>query len=363
MGRYILYDYLQLAGGAERLTLDLVNGLPGYELVVSRIFPQARLLAPLQEIDQAALHCLGTPITRGLGRIPEAMLAFRQRTDFLRDAEVVLYSGFYAPAAVSNQQRGRRVYYCHTPPRYAYDSRQRYLDRVPALVRPAASLVISTLRNQYESALAQMDKVVANSDNVRGRLETYLGIEAEVVHPPIDTERFRWLGQDDYFISLARLDAYKRVDLIVKAFLAMPDQKLLVVSGGVEEANLKKLANGAANIFFMGWQTEESLRELLGLARAAIYVPIDEDFGMSPVEAMSAGKPVIGVNDGGLTETLLDGVTGVLLPKQISVEALIDAVNSMTAVRALGMRAACEARAKLFSKQVFLERMRTVLGG
>jgi glycosyltransferase involved in cell wall biosynthesis len=340
--------------------LDLVRGFPDYRLVVSRVFPDARIL--LQAGD-SGVQSLGTWYTRPMGRIPEAIFCFRRATAFLEEAESVLYSGFYAPFAVERQRHGRRVHYCSTPPRFAYDMRQFYLDRLPAPVRPAASAFFDYVKRNYEASVARMDVVIANSQNVRGRLAKFLGVDAHVVNPPIDTGRFRWIEAGDYFVSLARVTEYKQVEVIVRAFLRMPDRKLVVASGGPQEPFLRRLAADARNILFTGWMSEVGLADLIGRARAAIYLPRDEDFGMSPVEAMSAGKPVIGVAEGGLLETVVEGVTGVLVPAPPSVESVVEAVDRMTPQRAFAMREACEARARLFSKELFLGRMKPFLEG
>lgn len=358
MSRYLLYDFLQVAGGAERLMLELAHGLPGHRLVVSRVFREARALDALHGTE---VRTLCTPLTRPLGPVLEAIHAFRHRTTFLADAESVVYSGFYAPFAVHHQRGGRRIYYCHTPPRFAYDLREFFLARYPAPLRPLATAFFDHVKRHYEEALARMDTVVANSQNVRGRLARFCGVEAQVVHPPIDTARFRWIEAGDYYLSLARLAPYKRVDLVVRAFLGMPDRKLVVASGGPEEGRLRALAAGAANIAFTGWTGDGPLRDLVGRARAAIYLPEDEDFGMSPVEAMAAGKPVIGVAEGGLLETVVEGETGTLLPAPPTVDAIADAVNRLDARRAAAMRLACEARAAAFAAPVFLERMKAIL--
>lgn len=360
MSRYVLYDYLQVSGGAERLSLDLVRGLPGYQLVVSRIYEQARFLAVEELLGADGLRCLGGVGTRPLPRIAEALACFTWRTGFLRDAETVVYSGLYAPSAVFNQGGGARIYYCHTPPRYVYDWRDRYLVRFAPPLRPLAAAAFDALGRRYEAALGRMDRIIANSENVRSRIRQHLGLESEVIHPPVDTERFRWTGQGDYFVSLARLEPHKRVDLIIQAFLGLPGQKLVIASGGRDEARLKALAKGAPNIVFTGWQDEEGLRACVGGAQAAIYVPTDEDFGMSPVEAMAAGKPVIGVREGGMLETVLDGETGTLVAPALDVESLREAIGDMPPARALAMREACETQAARFSKKLFLERMEAV---
>ncbi|MCO7570129.1 glycosyltransferase [Pseudomonas chlororaphis] len=361
MSKYILYDYLQVSGGAERLSIDLAKGLSGYQLVVSRVFEEARHLAAGQALGAEGLHCLGSAITRPLPRVAEALACFTLRTGFLRDAQTVIYSGLYAPLAVTNQISGTRIYYCHTPPRYIYDWRERYLQRFAPPLRPLAVVAFDAFQRRYEDSLARMDRVITNSENVRNRLRLNLELESEVIHPPVDTERFKWIEQGDYFISLARLEAHKRVDTIIKAFLGLPDQKLVIASGGRDEMRLRQLAEGAGNIRFTGWQDEASLCACIGGARAAIYVAVDEDFGMSPVEAMSAGKPVIGVREGGLMETIVDGVTGLLLEPELTVESLREAINSLHPARALAMRGACEAQAEKFSKRTFVERMEAVV--
>ena len=217
------------------------------------------------------------------------------------------------------------------------------------------------LQPRYEKSIRTMDLVIANSENVALRLRKYLNVDSIVIPPPIDIEKFRWLDAGDYFLSLARLEDYKRVELIVEAFRRMPKQKLIVASGGSKEAELRKFASNCPNIHFTSWSDDASLADLIGRCRAAIYLPVNEDFGMSPLEAMAAGKPVIGVSEGGMLETVIDGVSGKLLGSNPSCDELIDAVESFTVNRTEGMREACEHHARLFSRSVFLERMRQAI--
>ena len=110
---------------------------------------------------------------------------------------------------------------------------------------------------------------------------------------------------------------------------------------------LQNLATGYSNISFTGWCEDEQWQQLMGESIATIYIPIEEDFGMSPVESMAAGKPVIGVAEGGLLETVVNGETGVLI-EDVSVDAVAEAVRFMSKDKASTMRAACENRAQLF---------------
>jgi glycosyltransferase involved in cell wall biosynthesis len=263
--------------------------------------------------------------------------------------------------AVVNQPDSRNILYCHTPPRYIYDQRLFYLASLPVWQRPAFLALIRHLKPRYEAAVARMDRILVNSENVQRRVKRYLGRASIVVPPPCEFNQHRWQEPDDYYLSTARLDSLKRVDLVIETFKQMPDKKLVVVSGGPERRRLEALAMGTSNIVFLGEVSEKRLTNLVGRCIATIYVPRDEDFGMSPVESMAAGKPVIGVSEGGLLETVVDGQSGVLLPADPGPEDLEKAVHWLTADRACGMRESCEQRAQEYRTEIFLDRMRAIV--
>ena len=266
---------------------------------------------------------------------------------------------------------------------------------------------MSLYRLAYERAVRGMDIILTISETVRARTMRYLGNDSSVVYPPCETERFQWIEQGDYFLSTARVDPLKRVDLIARAFKEMPDKRLVVVSGGADMGNIKRMTEKAENINVLGWVDDEKLCDFMGRCIATIYIPRDEDFGISPVESMAAGKPVIGVQEGGLLETVggrrsgvgshrseggghageirsarhsrefhgikrSEGVgrsgllitdCGVLVPKEPGVADVIEAVEWMRPEKALAMRRGCEERAKRFDTDVFVEKMRDVIEG
>lgn len=355
----VLYDFLQVKGGAERVTLTLAHGLPGVDLCIG--FRNTDVVA---DYELEGLHCIDLHAKSHniAWRAVKTIRAFRDKTHFLSRYAWVLYSGNYAPVAVQNHLQGRNILYCHTIPRFAYDLRDYYLHRCPLWQRPALRALIAYVRPRYEAAVSKMDVIIANSHNIRQRIKQFLGRDAMVIYPPCEDNAFRWLSQGNYYLSLARLEPLKRVELIVEAFCRMPEKRLVVASGGSELMHLRRIARGADNIHFTGWTNEARLRELIGHAIATLYLPKDEDFGMSPVESMAAGKPVIGVAEGGLLETILPDETGLLLPPDPYVENIIQAVQILTPRRALEMRHASEARAKFFDKDIFLEKMRAIIG-
>lgn len=356
----ILYDYLLVPGGAEKLILTLASALPYADLAVAYRDPVA---FPVTVLPANTLYEWGIHARHPVWRLVRTWRSFIQRGGLVTEYPWALFSGVCAPAAIRHRRHGANIYYCHTPPRFVYDLKEYYLAQLSWYERPLLNTLIRYFKPRYEAAIRCMDLVIANSENVRRRLRRYLDLDALIIHPPVAVDAWHWLGQGDYYLSSARLEDFKRVDRIINAFKVMPDRKLIVVSGGTQRANLQELAGNALNIRFTGWLDEARLRQLTSNAIATLYIPMDEDFGMSPVESMAAGKPVIGVGEGGLLETVVDGETGILLPPDPVPEHIVEAVLRMTRPRALEMRAACEARARLFSREIFLEKMQAAIAG
>jgi glycosyltransferase involved in cell wall biosynthesis len=356
----VLYDYLHCLGGAEQVSLRLLDAFPDASLCVGyrdlAAFPDA-VVPPVR------LHDLKLPARFPGGRTLFGMFGFRTRTRFLKGYDWAIFSGALTPEGVYQRPQGCNLYYCHTLPRFAYDLYPFYRARLPWAAQPLLALATAVTRARYPPALARMDLIIANSGNVRARLKNFLGLSAQVIHPPCDTAGFRWLDAGDTWLSTARLEPYKRVGVLVEAFRRMPEHRLVIASGGSEEPMLRQLAAGAANIRFAGWLDADALREAVGRCRATLYIPQDEDFGMSPVESMAAGKPVIGVAEGGLLETVVHDQTGLLINTPPTPERVMAAVTALTPERALAMRGACEARAKLFTIERFTTSIQAAVQG
>jgi glycosyltransferase involved in cell wall biosynthesis len=354
----VLHDSFAFKGGGERLVHTLCQGL-NLDLAFGSQSGQSYDLTKLPG------KCIDLKLQSEIWgwRTVKRVYGFQVKTRFLKNYETVIYSGQDAPLAVNNHPRGKNIFYCHTPPRSLYDLKEYRLSSLSpaqALNHRAFNLCFQPL---YESALRKVDVIVANSVNIQKRIKKFLGRDAVVIHPPCDTEHFQWLGQEDYYLSFARLDPLKRVDIIVQAFKLMPDKRLLIASTGPELDRLKKLADGKNNIIFAGSVDDDQLKALLGNAVATLYIPRDEDFGMSPVESMAAGKPVVGAAEGGLLETIVPGETGILVKSNPSPEDIINAVHELSPKRALSMRPTCEQQAAKFSTDIFLEKMRALIGG
>jgi len=352
----ILHDEFAFKGGGERLVQILCRDLKadlafGYRN--KKTFNLDELSNNLINLESESK----LPAWRTIKRLH----TFRNKTKFLYRYKNVIYTGQNSSLAVSNHSEGKNIYYCFTPPRSMYDLKESHLASQTPLERLRHVLYNTFYQPLYENAIRKMDVILADSKNVQNRIQKFLGLESTVLYPPCDVDKFNWMGQEDYYLSTARLTSYKRVDIIIQAFIKLPQKRLIITSTGPDEKKLKQLAEGFDNIQFTGDINDNELKNLIGNAIATIYIPIDEDFGMSPVESMAAGKPVIGSGEGGLLETVIHGETGWLSSPNISVEELVQMLDAANPKLARSMRFSCEKQATGFRTELFINKIKDSL--
>ena len=352
----ILHDAFAFKGGGERLVNIVCRDLKA-DLVFGyrnkSAFNLDDLPNKLINLDSES----NLPVWRTIKRFH----AFRNKTKFLNDYKNVIYTGHNSPLAVSNHSKGKNIYYCLTPPRSIYDLKESHLASQTPLGRLRHELYNAFHKPLYENAIRKMDLILADSKNVQNRIQKFLGLESTVLYPPCDVDKFNWMGQEDYYLSTARLTSYKRVDIIIQAFIKLPQKRLIITSTGPDEKKLKQLAEGFANIQFTGDINDNELKNLIGNSIATIYIPKDEDFGISPVESMAAGKPVIGSGEGGLLETVIHGETGWLSSPNISVEELVQMLDAANPKLTRSMRFSCEKQATGFRTELFINKIKDSL--
>lgn len=210
------------------------------------------------------------------------------------------------------------ICYCHTPTRYLWSDTHEYLNELKynKWLKKIISLVLNRIRLWDRAAADRVDFFIANSVTVQKRIMKYYRRESVVIYPPVETEKFSIMtateraGQERYFLAGCRLAPYKRLDIVVEAFKALgANYKLKIFGDGVDMKRLQKMAAGSANIEFLGRVTEEEKARLYRGAEAFIN-PQEEDFGITAVESMASGRPVIAYRKGGATETVIEGKTG-----------------------------------------------------
>jgi glycosyltransferase involved in cell wall biosynthesis len=228
--------------------------------------------------------------------------------------------------------------YCHTPTRYLWSDTHSYINELKynKWFKKLISLVLNYIRMWDRLAADRVDIFIANSEIVKKRIKKYYQRDSEIIYPPVNTEFYNLsekfadekLQAENYFLCGCRLAPYKRIDLVIETFKTLPDKKLKIFGDGVDLARLQKIANNAANIEFLGRVEDETLAKLYYNAKALIH-PQEEDFGISAVEAMACGTPVIAFRKGGAEETIIENITGVFFDKQ-TVDDVIAALEKFS---------------------------------
>lgn len=356
----ILHDTFLYKWGWERLILMMAKAL---KADIASGFFSVWSFDLKKEWFEWKMISISSEIFRKWFRHIKLKYAFLFKTKFIKTYDTVIFSWDSISWVRNASKNQKKIYYCHTPPRYLYDLHELYLSKVPKYLKWSFKITCYFFKKMYENDISKMDLVLTNSINTQKRIKDFLKIDAQILYPPVDLWEFKFLWQKDYYLSFARLSDAKRVDKIVEAFKQMPEKKLIIIywENDPQKEKIFDLANWCENIEFVTLPWNIWFTDYVWNAIATIYIPIDEDFGMSPVESMSAWKPVIWVNDWWLKETIIDGKTGILIDKEANVSDVISAVNILTKEKSLEMRYECEYRAKDFSLESFENKLKWYL--
>ncbi len=309
----LVHDYLMQDGGAEKV-LEVLHAL----------WPQAPIHALLFDPTKTPAFADADVRTSFLEQLPFGRRKYQWFLPLMPAAtehfnlspyDVVISSTSAFAKGVLTRPDALHICYCHTPTRYLWSDTHSYIQelRVPGLVKRFLPPILSRLRLWDKTAADRVDVFVANSKTVKARIEKYYRRDAYVIHPPVDTHRFSISPEPkSFFLTGGRLVAYKRYDLVIQAAnrLGVP---LKIFGSGPVEAALRAIAR--PNVQFVGRVTGETQAKLYAEARAFIH-PQEEDFGITPVESMAAGRPVIAYKKGGATETVVEGLSGTLFEEQ-----------------------------------------------
>jgi glycosyltransferase involved in cell wall biosynthesis len=319
----LVHEHLAQDGGAEKVLREfqgLYPDAPTYTLVYNRARAHPSFLQ--KDIRCSFLQKLPFGVTKYQWYLPLMPLAV-ERYD-LMPYDLVLSSASGFAKGVLTRPDAVHICYCHSPTRYLWTDSHEYITALPypRFIKRLILLALPSLRQWDRLAADRVDYFIANSKTVQQRIRKYYRRESEIIYPPVDVNRFTISDTVDRFYLIGgRLVAYKRYDLAIKAFhrLGLP---LKIFGTGPEEKRLRSMAKGT--IEFLGKVNDIDLRRLMSRALAFIH-PQEEDFGITAVESMAAGRPVIAYARGGALETVLPEKTGVFFEDQ-SWEALADAV-------------------------------------
>jgi glycosyltransferase involved in cell wall biosynthesis len=319
----IVHDFLVEFGGAEKVLLDILEIYPEADLFTI-IYDQKRLGSYFDKYS---------PHVSYLQKFPKFLKGSYLRPLMPSGAEDLNLSNYNLVISNCNSfSKGvlvdpdtTHISYIHSPTRYLWDYYHNYIkEHNLAGTKSIFSLpIFSWLRLWDKSASQRPDYLFANSQNVAKRIRKFYRRESEVIYPGVDVEKYYSDKKGNYFLIVSRLSKYKNIELAVRAFNDL-GERLLIIGSGPERKRLERIAK--TNIEFLGFKSDETVRNYYSRARAFIFPQI-EDFGLTSVEAIASGVPVIALKEGGALETIEENKTGIFFKKE-TVNSLKKAVKN-----------------------------------
>lgn len=306
----LAHEYFAARGGAERV-VDVLHAM-WPEAPVYTFFHDRRRYGDLAGWDLRTSYLQQFPIGGGVHRVLLPLYpSAARRLRVAEGTDLVLVSTSAFIKGVRLPDRTIEIAYCHSPTRYLWDWSDEYVrEEVPAPLRGPIGELLAGLRETDRAFATRVDRWIANSQVVAGRIRRYYERDSEVVHPPVDVDAFApQRERGDFWVYVGRLSAYKRADIAIRAFATL-GLRLVVVGEGRERGPLEAIARD--NVAFAGRLDDATLRQLLGAARGLIF-PAEDDFGIVCVEALASGAPVVALAAGGAPEIVRDGIDGALV--------------------------------------------------
>lgn len=361
---------------------DWLTGYAGGEKVLEqilKIWPEADLFTV---VDFLADHERGfiqgkRAKTTFVQRLPRAAKSYRSYLPLMPIAieqldlsayDVVLSSSHAVAKGVLTGPDQVHVSYVHSPIRYAWDLQHQYLAEaglMRGLKSMVARMILHYIRLWDVRTANGVDTFVANSNFIARRIQKVYRRSAVVVCPPVDVDRFIPREQkEDFYFTASRMVPYKKIPLLIAAFAAMPDKKLVVIGDGPEMPAAKAASEKAPNVTLMGYQSTDVLVDHMQRARAFVFAA-EEDFGITPVEAQACGTPVIALGKGGSLETVVgqgSNPTGLFFYEQTTA-SICEAISRFESMAVPISPADCRKNAEQFAPEVFRDKLSSIVNG
>lgn len=342
-------------GGAEIVGLTLARELKA-DFYTTNIDEEKIRKMGFSNIE---LKSIGKVPTNAPFRHQAALRKFR-KLNLGNKYDFYIIDGDWAMSGAVNNKPN--LWYVHSPIREIWDLyKHTRKNNVPLPLRPIFDTWVYYNRYLNKKYVQEVDKIVCNSKNTQKRVKKYLNKEATVINPPIETSKFHYKKTGDFWLSVNRLISHKGIDLQIKAFSKLPDEKLIIVGSYEKSRHFKQYANyiksiKPRNVEILSWLNSNELVDLYTNCKGLIATSKNEDFGMASVEAMASGKPVIASNEGGYKETVLDGVTGKLIDN-INEDKLLEAIKEI-GKNPEKYKEACIEQAKKYDVKIFIKKIK-----
>lgn len=320
----LVHYWLVSMRGGERVLERLLDLYPTAD-IFTHVYDPARISSRLRRATIRTSMIDRMPLSRRLYQYYLPLMPMALEELDLSAYDLVISSESGPAKGVITRPDSRHLCYCHSPMRYLWDHYHQYKREANPLARLVMPPIYHRMRNWDVSASARVDKFAANSRFIRNRIAKVWRRDAEVIHPPVETSLFTpSLDTDEYYLWVGQMVPYKRPDLAVDAF-SRNGRKLLMVGTGSMIGKLK--ARAAPNVEFVERMDFTALRKAYARARAFVMTA-EEDFGITPVEAMASGRPVVALGRGGVLDSVVPESTGLFFGSA-EVDALVEAVEQM----------------------------------
>lgn len=359
----VVHDWLVTYAGAERVLEQVLEVYPDADLfsLVDFLPPEKRFFIRNKKVRTSFLQHFPLARAKYRGYLP-FMPAAVESLD-VSGYDLVISVSHAVAKGVRTRPEQRHICICCSPIRYAWDLRGQYLAEAGldgGWKGVLANLLLDRVREWDLRVTPRVTDFIAISGYIGQRIRRNYGRDSAVIYPPVYIDKFSpSAGKDDFYLTASRLVPYKKIPLIVEAFAAMPERKLVVIGDGPE---FQKAASRAGpNVALLGYQDDEVLRDHMRRARAFVFAA-EEDFGIAPLEAQACGTPVIAYGRGAVRETILDGVTGIFFEEQ-SAGSIRDAVARFESGGTVLRPEAIRANAERFSTERFRKELAAFVAG
>ncbi len=347
----LVHDFLTRLGGAERVLQTLAELFPKAP-IYTLLYDESKVGAvfPKTKIIPSQLQKLPSFIRKKNKYLLPLMPRTVEQWDFSKFDLVISSSSAFTHGILTSETTHHLCYF-HSPMRYAWDWTHEYIkeQKLDPLRRMVTAHLLKKIRIWDQTTADRPDSAIANSQHVERRIKKYYRRDASVIYPPVDISRFKISKtQEDFFLIVSTLAPYKRIDLAIELFNKI-QRRLVIIGEGPHRSYLQNIAGDT--IDFLGFKDDATVGEYLKNCRALIF-PGEEDFGITPVEAMACGKPILAYGEGGVKESVVVGVTGEFFAEP-TVASMEDGLARL--MKNTYSPTACRKQAEKFSKEIFLE--------